>query len=100
MLKSFPGVGNDICEPGQDELCYDKLSVRAVPHMLKFVARVRGLLPSLRTPLLVMHSRNDHTVVPESSQVIYDEAGSIVFANAVAAGNVIRAITAPGAMPR
>ena len=76
VLKSFPGVGNDICEPGQDELCYDKLSVRAVPHMLKFVARVRGLLPSLRTPLLVMHSRNDHTAPPESGQYVFEHAGA------------------------
>lgn len=76
VLKSFPGVGNDIAEPGQDELCYDRLPVRAVPHVLALVKRARGLLPSLRVPLLAMHSRNDHTVVPESSQVIYDEAGS------------------------
>ena len=76
VLKSFPGVGNDICEPGQDELCYDKLPVKAVPHVLKFVARVRGLLPSLRTPLLVMHSRNDHTAPPESGRFVFDHAGS------------------------
>lgn len=76
VLKSFPGLGNDICEPGQDELCYDRIPVRAVPHVLKLMKRMRGMLPSLRTPLLLMHSRNDHTVVPESSQVIYDEAGS------------------------
>lgn len=76
VLKSFPGVGNDIAEPGQDELCYDRLPVRAVPHVLALVKRTRGLLPSVRVPLLAMHSRNDHTVAPESSQVIYDEAGS------------------------
>ncbi len=76
MLKSFPGVGNDICEPGQDELCYDRLPVKAVPHVLRFVARVRGLLPSLRVPILTMHSRNDHTAPPEGSQLILDKAAS------------------------
>ncbi len=77
LLKSYPGVGNDICEPGQDELCYERLPLRAVPHVLRFVARVRGLLPSLRAPILTMHSRNDHTAPPESSQLIMDTAGSI-----------------------
>lgn len=77
VLSSFPGVGNDICEPGQDEMCYDRLPLRAVPHVLKFVARVRGLLPSLRVPILTMHSRNDHTAPPEGSQLIMDQAGSI-----------------------
>ncbi|MDP9068964.1 MAG: alpha/beta fold hydrolase [Actinomycetota bacterium] len=76
VLKSFPGVGNDICEPGQDELCYDRLPVRAVPHMLRFAARAKRLLPSLRVPILTMHSRNDHTAPPEASQVIVDQAGS------------------------
>lgn len=76
VLKSFPGLGNDIAEPGQDELCYDRIPVRAVPHVLKLMKQTRGLLPSLRVPLLAMHSRNDHTVSPDSSQAIYDEAGS------------------------
>ena len=77
VIKSFPGLGNDICQPDQDELCYDRIPVRAVPHVLKLMSQTRGLLPSLRIPLLAMHSRNDHTVPPESSQAIYDEAGSI-----------------------
>lgn len=76
VVRSFPGLGNDICEPGQDELCYDRIPVRAVPHVLKLMKQTRALLPSLRAPLLAMHSRNDHTVPPESSQAIYDEVGS------------------------
>jgi carboxylesterase len=76
ILKGFPGVGNDICEPGQDELCYDTLPVKAVPHVLRFVARVRGLLPSLVVPVLTMHSRNDHTAPPAASELIMEKAGS------------------------
>ena len=76
LLKSFPGVGNDICEPGQDELCYDRLPLKAVPHVLKFVARVRGLLPSLQVPILTMHGRQDHTAPSEASELIMEKAGS------------------------
>jgi carboxylesterase len=76
LLKSFPGVGNDICQPGQDELCYDRLPLRAVPHVLKFVARVRGLLPSLQVPVLTMHGRQDHTAPPDGSELIMEKAGS------------------------
>lgn len=76
VLKSFPGVGNDICEPGQDELCYDRLPLKAVPHVLRFVARVRGLLPSLQVPVLTMHGRQDHTAPPDGSELIMSKAGS------------------------
>jgi len=76
LLKSFPGVGNDICEPGQDELCYDRLPLKAVPHVLKFVARVRGLLPSLQVPVLTMHGRQDHTSPPDGSELIIEKAAS------------------------
>lgn len=76
VLRSFPGVGNDICEPGQDERCYDRLPVKAVPHVLKFVARVRGLLPSLQVPVLTMHGRQDHTAPSDGSELIMEKAAS------------------------
>ena len=76
VLSSFPGVGNDICEPGQDERCYDRLPLKAVPHVLKFVARVRGLLPSLQVPVLTMHGRQDHTAPPDGSELIMEKAAS------------------------
>jgi carboxylesterase len=76
LLKSFPGVGNDICEPGQDERCYDRLPLKAVPHVLRFVARVRGLLPSLAVPVLTIHGRQDHTAPPEGSELIIEKAAT------------------------
>ena len=76
LLKSFPGIGNDICEPGQDELCYDRLPLKAAPHVLKVAARVRGLLPSLQVPILTMHGRQDHTAPPQGSELIMEKAAS------------------------
>lgn len=76
LLKSFPGVGNDICEPDQDERCYDRLPLKAVPHVLRFVARVRGLLPSLAVPVLTIHGRQDHTAPPEGSELIIEKAAT------------------------
>lgn len=76
LLSSLPGAGNDICEPGQDELCYDRLPLKALPHVFRFVARVRGLLPSLQVPVLTMHGRQDHTAPPDGSELIMSKAGS------------------------
>ncbi|MEA2433074.1 MAG: carboxylesterase [Actinomycetota bacterium] len=76
LIKSLPGVGNDICLEGQDELCYDKLPTVAAAHMLKYCKNVRAELPKVTAPLLVMHSRNDHTSPPASSQFINDNVGS------------------------
>jgi carboxylesterase len=76
LIKSLPGVGNDICLEGQDELCYDKLPTVAAAHMLKYCKGVRAGLPKVTAPILVIHSRNDHTSPPASSQFIYDHVGS------------------------
>jgi carboxylesterase len=76
LTKSLPGVGNDICDPDGKEICYDRIPTSATYDMLRFCNRARTALPKVTAPLLVIHSRNDHTAVPASGQFIYDNAGS------------------------
>ena len=76
ILKSVPGVGNDICDPEGRELCYDRLPVSASYHMLKAAKRARQALPGMSAPLLVLHSPQDHTAPPFNARTIHDTAGS------------------------
>jgi carboxylesterase len=76
VLKSVPGVGNDIADPEGREICYDRVPVAAAHHMLRAAKRARDSLPRMSAPLLVIHSRNDHTSKPVNAETIYRKAGS------------------------
>lgn len=76
VIKTIPGVGNDIADPTLKEVVYDKVPTRASAELLSTIAKAKAGLPRVTTPLLVMHGRNDHTVHPSNAQYIYDHAGS------------------------
>ena len=76
LVQSLPGVGNDIADPEMREIVYDRVPTRATYWMLRFVRRVRGELHRVRAPLLVMHSRNDHTADPSNADLIYNGVSS------------------------
>ena len=77
VLKSVPAVGNDICDPDSREICYERVPTSAAYSMLRFVKGVRTKLPAVRCPVLVVHSRNDHTAVPKNAEMIYRGVGSV-----------------------
>jgi carboxylesterase len=76
IVSSLPGVGNDIADPTLKEIVYDRLPTRSTHEMLGVCARAKAGLPSIHSPILVMHGRNDHTVHPDNAQYIYDNVGS------------------------
>lgn len=76
LVASLPGVGNDIADPEGQEIAYDRLPTSAAHEMLRFIRRAKMGLPSIRCPILVMHSKNDHTVHPGNAQHIYDTVAS------------------------
>jgi carboxylesterase len=76
LTKSLPGAGNDIADPHAEEIAYNRLPTSATYLMLKFLKRARLALPAVRCPILIIHSRNDHTVGPYNAQTIYDTVSS------------------------
>src|SRR5688572_28523760 len=76
IIKSLPGVGNDICDPDSRELCYDRLPTSAAYAMLRLAQRTKAALPRVTSPILVMHSRNDHTVHPGIADFIMEGVAS------------------------
>jgi carboxylesterase len=76
LVASLPGVSNDIADPEQKEIAYDRLPTRAADCMLRFLNRARARLSEVRNPILILHSRNDHTVLPFNAEVIHDNVSS------------------------
>jgi carboxylesterase len=77
VLKSIPGVGNDIADPdNRIEICYDRVPPKATLHMLQVCERAKRTLPQVTSPILVMHGLQDHTVHPSNASYIYDNVGS------------------------
>jgi carboxylesterase len=76
LVKSLPGVGNDICDPDSRELCYDRLPTSAAYAMLRFCSGVKSSLDRVEVPLLVIHSHNDHTAHPGNAEMIYERTSS------------------------
>ena len=76
LVRSIPGVGNDIADPEGREIAYERVPTAATHEMLRVLRKARVGLPSINQPLLVIHSRNDHTVHPSNAQYIYDTVAS------------------------
>lgn len=76
FTRTVRGVGNDIKRPGQDEIVYDRLPVKALNQLGKFYRTVQRELPSMRLPLLIFSSNEDHIAKPANSLYVRDRAGS------------------------
>lgn len=76
LVRSVPGVANDIADPDQREIAYDRLPTTSTYWMLRFLRRARMGLAAVTSPILVVHSRNDHTVHPSNANLIYDSVSS------------------------
>lgn len=76
LVKSLPGVGNDIADPEGREIAYDRLPTNAAYHMLGFLTRAKLGLGAVTAPILILHGRNDHTVLPFNAEVIHSCVGS------------------------
>jgi carboxylesterase len=70
VVKSLPGIASDIKKPGERELGYRRVPVRAavtLPELWKLTARQLG---DVTQPVLVYRSTVDHVVGPASMRVL------------------------------
>jgi carboxylesterase len=66
-------IGNDIRDPmRRDEVCYDRMAMRTVEQLVSLGNAVRADLERIEVPALVMQSRVDHVVPPDTADFIYD----------------------------
>jgi carboxylesterase len=76
FVRSTKGVGNDIKKPGQDEIAYERVPLKAAAQLGKLYSIIQGELPSMRLPLLVFSSTEDHVAKSSNSRYVMEHAGS------------------------
>jgi len=66
-------IGNDIAdETKRDEVCYDRISFATIEQLLALGAAARRDLCRIDVPALIVQSRIDHVVPPDTADLIYD----------------------------
>lgn len=68
--KRLPGVGE------RYSISYDQTPLSSLTSLIQLIKHVDTLLPSIIIPALVIQSKIEHTVKPESAQYIYNKLGS------------------------
>ena len=72
VLASRPGIASDIKQPGQVELAYDRLPLKAAYSLQQAWPVVRRDLPRITCPVLVYRSATDHVVEPVSGTTLLE----------------------------
>jgi len=70
------GIGSDIADPAQKELCYAKVPLRAAAALMRYQEDVKSRLGDVRAPALLFVSRQDHVVPPGNTSFIVEHIGS------------------------
>lgn len=76
LSRSAKGITSDIARPGSPELGYDRVSTQAAYSMRRLFSLVRGELPQVTQPLMVLHSRRDHVVPPSDAALVLSRVSS------------------------
>lgn len=66
-LDNVPQAANEV---------YKKTPLISVHELIDLIADVKNLLPTITTPILIMHGEEDHTAQPRSARFIMDNIGS------------------------
>jgi carboxylesterase len=70
VVRSVPGIASDIKKPGERELGYDRVPVRAAATLPRLWNETLGNLGQVTQPVLVYRSTTDHVVGPASMRVL------------------------------
>jgi carboxylesterase len=76
LASSFPAIGSDIKKTGGIEDAYEKIPPHAVHSMLGGYRQVQRDLPTIKQPLLLFRSREDHVVPAASSALVLSRVTS------------------------
>lgn len=76
LVTSTKGIASDIAKDGVEETGYERVPLHAAYSLRNFFTLVRGELPQVTQPLLVLHSRVDHVVPPSDSTLVLNTVSS------------------------
>jgi carboxylesterase len=66
-----PGSGWFDKEAWKDHVSYPQNPVRSIGQLNRLLGEMRAALPDVRVPVLQIHSKDDHYVLPENMELIY-----------------------------
>ena len=75
-IKFGKSVGNDIKRKGVTEYSYDKMPYRGIYQLLTMLKLTRAALPSIKVPMQLFHSVDDHTLPVSNTEIIMRKIGS------------------------
>lgn len=75
--KMRDSVGDDIKRPGITEHGYDSLPAVGVYQLIKMLSHTRKRLHDVTIPLMLFHSKEDHTLPVTNTEIIMKGVGSI-----------------------
>jgi len=75
--KMRDSVGDDIKKPGVTEHGYDSLPAVGVYQLLKMLSYTRKRLHDVTVPLMLFHSKDDHTLPVTNTEIIMAGIGSV-----------------------
>ncbi|WP_329344400.1 alpha/beta fold hydrolase [Streptomyces sp. NBC_00663] len=76
LLRSTPGIADDIAKEGRHELGYDRVPLHAAHSLRTFFRLVDGELPQVTQPLLLLRSAEDHVVPAADSARVLSRVSS------------------------
>ncbi len=76
LVPSTRGVTGDIAKEGVPEVGYDRVPLHAAHSLWRLLRVVRGELPRVNQPLLLLHSRVDNVVSPSDSALVLSRVSS------------------------
>ena len=76
LVKSFPGIANDIKQPGGDEHAYTRTPLKAIHTLMQAWPPLVADLPKVTAPILYFRSVEDHVVDDASQPLITGRVSS------------------------
>jgi carboxylesterase len=70
LVKSFPGIANDIKKPGVEEHGYTRTPLKAIHSLIRAWPALAADLPKVTAPVLYFRSTEDHVVDDASEPII------------------------------
>jgi carboxylesterase len=70
VVRSVPGIGSDIAQPGVFETSYPRVPLPALNSLRRLWKMVRSDLPKVTLPIRIYHSAVDHVVDPRNTQLL------------------------------
>ncbi len=76
FIRYLPKHKKDYGEMSRYCISYEKMPTRPLQSLFAMVKAGKKLLPAIKRPVLVLQSKTEHTVMPESAQYIFDHVGT------------------------